>query len=85
MSPDEFIRKNIIQKLTDLGYSGGALEIAADERISHYRRCSQASRRGAMFDDCFHAAKSWIDKYGDKPTTGSKRKAKSVSKQTSMF
>ncbi|UBH60600.1 MULTISPECIES: hypothetical protein [Proteus] len=85
MSPDEFIRKNIIQKLTDLGYSGGALEIAADEGISHYRRCSQASRRGAMFDDCFHVAKSWIDKYGDKPTTGSKRKVKSVSKQTSMF
>lgn len=77
--------KTLYRNLLTLVIRGGALEIAADEGISHYRRCSQASRRGAMFDDCFHAAKSWIDKYGDKPTTGSKRKAKSVSKQTSMF
>lgn len=77
--------KTSYKNLLTLVIRGGALEIAADEGISHYRRCSQASRRGAMFDDCFHAAKSWIDKYGDKPTTGSKRKAKSVSKQTSMF
>ncbi len=77
--------KTSYRNLLNLVIRGGALEIAADEGISHYRRCSQASRRGAMFDDCFHAAKSWIDKYGDKPTTGSKRKAKSVSKQTSMF
>ncbi|MDC5890840.1 hypothetical protein PPN82_06845 [Proteus mirabilis] len=77
--------KTSYRNLLTLVIQGGALEIAADEGISHYRRCSQASRRGAMFDDCFHAAKSWIDKYGDKPTTGSKRKAKSVSKQTSMF
>ncbi|WP_237585587.1 MULTISPECIES: hypothetical protein [Proteus] len=77
--------KTSYRNLLTLVIRGGALEIAADEGISHYRRCSQASRRGAMFDDCFHAAKSWIDKYGDKPTTGSKRKAKSVSKQTSMF
>lgn len=77
--------KTSYKNLLTLVIRGGALEIAADEGISHYRRCSQASRRGAMFDDCFHAAKSWIDKYGDKPTTGSKRKVKSVSKQTSMF
>lgn len=77
--------KTSYRNLLTLVIRGGALEIAADEGISHYRRCSQASRRGAMFDDCFHAAKSWIDKYGDKPTTGSKRKVKSVSKQTSMF
>ncbi|HHJ1220153.1 TPA: hypothetical protein ACQFLZ_001132 [Proteus mirabilis] len=77
--------KTSYRNLLTLVIRGGALEIAADEGISHYRRCSQASRRGAMFDDCFHAAKSWIDKYGDKPTTGNKRKAKSVSKQTSMF
>ncbi|WP_337234034.1 hypothetical protein [Proteus terrae] len=77
--------KTSYRNLLTLVIRGGALEIAADEGISHYRRCSQASRRGAMFDDCFHAAKSWIDKYGDKPTAGSKRKAKSVSKQTSMF
>ncbi|WP_275074981.1 hypothetical protein [Providencia rettgeri] len=64
---------------------GGALELAADEGLSHFRRCSQASKRGAMFDDCYHVAKTWIDKYGDKKTTGSKRRTKQASKQVSMF
>lgn len=85
MSPDEFIRSNIIKKLTDSGYQGGALELAADEGLLHFRRCSQASKRGAMFDDCYHVAKTWIDKYGDKKPTGSKRRTKQASKQVSMF
>lgn len=64
---------------------GGALELAADEGLSHFRRCSQASRRGTMFEDCYHAAKTWIEKYGDKQPTGSKRRTKQSSKQVSMF
>ncbi|MDD9340353.1 MAG: hypothetical protein PV362_12045 [Providencia heimbachae] len=85
MTPQEFIRTNIIKKLSVLGYQGGALELAADEAIDHYKRCSQASKRGAMFDDCYHIAKTWIDKYGEKPATASKRRAKQASKQVSMF
>ncbi|WP_230083276.1 MULTISPECIES: hypothetical protein [unclassified Providencia] len=45
MNPDEFIRKNIIKKLIELGYQDGvALELAADEGISHFRRCSQVEQ-----------------------------------------
>ncbi|NIA76314.1 hypothetical protein HBA43_19370 [Providencia rettgeri] len=64
---------------------GGALELAADEGLSHFRRCSQASKRGAMFDDCYHAAKTWIDKRDHKQPAPSKRRAKQASKQVSMF
>lgn len=64
---------------------GGALELAADEGLSHFRRCSQASKRGAMFDDCYHVAKAWIDKHGHKQQTASKRRTKQASKQVSMF
>ena len=86
MNPDEFIRKNIIKKLIELGYQDGvALELAADEGGSHFRRCSQASRRGAIFDDCYHVSKTWIDKYGSKPAMVSKRRAKQTIKQVSMF
>lgn len=84
MTPQEFIRTNIINKLTELGYQGG-VELAADEAIDHYKRCSQASKRGAMFDDCYYVAKTWIDKYGEKPATASKRRSKQASKQVSMF
>lgn len=85
MSPEYFIRKNIIQKLKELDYQGGALQLAADEGIAHYRRCSQASKRGAMFDDCFHVAKVWMDKYGGNTKAKPKRRGKTVVKQVSLF
>nr|WP_282564195.1 hypothetical protein [Providencia rettgeri] len=64
---------------------GGALQLAADEGIAHYRRCSQASKRGAMFDDCFHVAKVWMDKYGGNTKAKPKRRGKTVVKQVSLF
>ncbi|RFT10606.1 hypothetical protein DYB39_06325 [Providencia rettgeri] len=85
MSPEDFIRKNIIQKLQELDYQGGALQLAADEGIAHYRRCSQASKRGAMFDDCFHVAKVWMDNYGGNTKAKPKRRGKTVVKQVSLF
>lgn len=80
LSAATLLKNSLIQVIR-----GGALELAADEGLSHFRRCSQASKRGAMFDDCYHVAKTWIDKYGDKKPTGSKRRAKPASKQVSMF
>lgn len=85
MSPEDFIRQNIIRKLKELDYQGGALELAADEGITYYRRCSQASKRGAMFDDCFHVAKVWMDKYGGNVKAKPKRRGKTVVKQVSLF
>lgn len=80
LSAATLLKNSLIQVIR-----GGALELAADEGLSHFRRCSQASKRGAMFDDCYHVAKTWIDKYGDKKPTGSKRRTKPASKQVSMF
>ncbi|WP_208105137.1 hypothetical protein WMR86_07580 [Proteus vulgaris] len=31
--------------------------------VDHYRRSSQASRKGRMFDDCLHIAKVWANKF----------------------
>ncbi|EDU61972.1 hypothetical protein Ec53638_A0005 [Escherichia coli 53638] len=31
----------------------------ADMAVEHYRRCSQASRKGRVFDDCLYIAKQW--------------------------
>ncbi|KAA5961357.1 hypothetical protein F3I54_19790 [Pantoea sp. VH_18] len=28
--------------------------------MSYYRRCSQASRKGRMFDDLLHEARQWV-------------------------
>ncbi|KAA5944910.1 hypothetical protein F3I27_23185 [Pantoea sp. Bo_2] len=35
---------------------GGGAEAA----LSYYRRCSQASRKGRMFDDLLHEARQWV-------------------------
>lgn len=85
MSPDDFIRKNVITKLRALGFQGGVLDFAADEAIDYYRRCSQATKRGGMFDDCFRIAKLWAEKYGQRPSKTSKRKGKAAGRQVSMF
>ena len=84
MSPTQFIRKNIINELEKLGYQGMVLDFAADQGIDYYHRCSQASRRGRMFDDCLREAKLWAEKYGQKPSAGAKKKAR-ASRQVSMF
>ncbi|KAA5935350.1 MULTISPECIES: hypothetical protein [unclassified Pantoea] len=61
MHPHDFIRKNIISTLLAEGVAaedarGGGAEAA----LSYYRRCSQASRKGRMFDDLLHEARQWV-------------------------
>ncbi len=36
--------------------------------VDHYRRSSQASRKGRMFDDCLHIAKVWANKFAKEKT-----------------
>lgn len=51
--------------------SGGGVERALD----YYRRMSQASRKGAAFDDCLHLAKQWA--LGQTPIAERKARKKS--------
>ncbi|EBS2696130.1 hypothetical protein ZQ65_24045 [Salmonella enterica subsp. enterica serovar Newport] len=44
----------------------------ADIGLDHYRRMSQASRKGKAFDDCFYYARQWV--LGQ--TTKAERRAK---------
>ncbi|EIM2960090.1 hypothetical protein K5Z09_004833 [Escherichia coli] len=56
MTPEEFICKHITEKLV----ADGLPEVVAREGgLDYYRRSSQASRRGAMFDDCYFHAQQW--------------------------
>lgn len=62
MNPQEFIHKNITTELIKLGYDENAAMTGADMAVDHYRRCSQASRKGRIFDDCLYIAKLWAGK-----------------------
>lgn len=66
MSPQEFIHKNIASELIRLGYDENAAMTGADMAVDHYRRCSQASRKGRIFDDCLYIAKQWAGKHKSK-------------------
>lgn len=59
MSPEEFIRKNIVQHLAVEGFSETVARGGAEIGVDHYRRCSQATRKGSMFDDCLYYARQW--------------------------
>lgn len=71
MSPELFIKKHITDALLREGFTA---EVArgADIGLDHYRRMSQASRKGKAFDDCFYYARQWV--LGQ--TTKAERRAK---------
>lgn len=39
-----------------------SLRGGANFGVDHYRRCSQATAKGKMFDDCLRLAKAWAIK-----------------------
>lgn len=66
MTPQQFIHKNVTTELIKLGYDANAAMTGADMAVDHYRRCSQASSKGKIFDDCLHIAKLWAGKQKSK-------------------
>jgi len=63
MTTIEFIEKNVIKELLRLGYDESACNIGAREAVSYYRRASQSSKKGKIFDDCLFHAKLFAKKH----------------------
>lgn len=59
MSPEDFIRKHITAALEAEGFSKSTAGGGAEHGVDYYRRSSQASRKGAIFDDCLYRARQW--------------------------
>ncbi|EAB0669217.1 hypothetical protein ABV178_004879 [Escherichia coli] len=62
MNPIQFIHCNVKSVLVKQGYDPNVALMGADMAVEHYRRCSQASRKGRIFDDCLYIAKQWAGK-----------------------
>lgn len=83
MNPIDFIAKNVKSELLKQGYADAVAQGGANAAVDHYRRCSSASKKGAMFDDCLYFGKAWAQKHAladEKP--GNKRKERRVAQQT---
>ncbi len=57
MNPVDFIHKNIVKQLLADGYPNDLAISGARKGVDHYLACSQASRIGAMYDDCLYYAR----------------------------
>lgn len=73
MNHIEFIEKNVREILIKQGFSSSVAQ-GAWQAIDLYKRMSQASKNGAIFDDVMRHAKAWADKQVSKTeVTKSKR------------
>ncbi|WP_407201994.1 hypothetical protein [Citrobacter werkmanii] len=74
MNHIEFIEKNVMEILIKQGFSSSVAQGGAWQAIDLYKRMSQASKKGAIFDDVMRHAKAWADKQVSKTeVTKSKR------------
>lgn len=62
MNHIEFIEKNVRDTLLRDGYAPSLANIGAMKAVEFYRRSSQASKKGRIFDDCLREGKLWADK-----------------------
>lgn len=61
MNHIEFIEKHVREELLKLGFSLGVAQGGAFQAIDMYKRMSQASRKGKIFDDVLRHAKLWAE------------------------
>lgn len=62
MNHVQLIQREVLAELEKLGYEKSVAQQGADKAVLHYRRSSQASARGKMYDDCLREAKLWAAK-----------------------
>ena len=57
MNPIDFIYTNIQKQLIIEGFTAGIANLAARYGVDEYKRRSQPTRRGNIYDDCLHEAR----------------------------
>ncbi|HDW2027081.1 TPA: hypothetical protein RK455_003949 [Enterobacter ludwigii] len=76
MNHIEFIEKHVCEELLKLGFSLVVARGGAFQAVDMYKRMSQASRKGKIFDDVLRHAKLWAEKQQLPADRFEKRKVK---------
>lgn len=86
MSWGDFVRNQVEKTLLQEGFSLSAAQGGARHAEDLYNRMSQASRKGAIFDDALRHGRLWAEK---QTSTTERREAKRAvrkgSKQAGLF
>lgn len=77
MNHIEFIEKYVKEELTRQGFTPSVAQGGAWQAVALYKRMSQASKKGKIYDDVLRHAKLWAEKQ----TTKSERSAPKRSKK----
>ncbi|QIP20661.1 hypothetical protein HA514_13975 [Enterobacter kobei] len=80
----EFIEKNVREQLIKQGFSSSVAQGGAWQALDLYKRMSQASKKGVIFDDVMRHAKAWADKQVSKAEV-TRRKRTSPKDQGGLF
>ena len=62
MNHIEFIEKNVREELIRQGFPASVAQGGAWQAVDIYKRMSQASRKGKIFDDVLRHARLWAEK-----------------------
>ncbi|MEA4523131.1 hypothetical protein VBR00_09025 [Klebsiella pneumoniae] len=62
MNHIKFIEKNVREELLRQGFTQAVAQGGAYQAVDMYKRMSQASRKGEIFDDVMRHAKLWAEK-----------------------
>ncbi|HCA5835262.1 TPA: hypothetical protein MXS15_001773 [Klebsiella pneumoniae] len=84
MNHIEFIEKNVREELMRQGFTHAVAQGGAYQAVDMYKRMSQASRKGRIFDDVLRHAKLWAEKQTLPSDKFEKKRAKPV-KQQGLF
>ncbi|HHB7764942.1 hypothetical protein ABNF90_28500 [Raoultella ornithinolytica] len=84
MNHIEFIEKNVREELMRQGFTKAVAQGGAYQAVDMYKRMSQASRKGRIFDDVLRHAKLWAEKQTLPSDKFEKKRAKPV-KQQGLF
>ncbi len=85
MNHIEFIEKHIRDELIKQGFTAAVAQGGAFQAVDMYKRMSQASRKGRIFDDVLRHAKLWAEKQSLPSDKFEKKRVKRNQPQQGLF
>ncbi|WP_241164960.1 hypothetical protein [Serratia marcescens] len=88
MGWDKFVYENIKKQLVKEGFSEALAQGGASHGADLYRRKSQASRKGMIYDDCLTLARQYVlasCTKEEKPESGKKKSRTAATARPSLF
>ncbi|WP_334613709.1 hypothetical protein [Escherichia coli] len=85
MNHIEFIEKHVRDELIKQGFTAAVAQGGAFQAVDMYKRMSQASRKGRIFDDVLRHAKLWAEKQSLPSDKFEKKRVKRNQPQQGLF